>query len=306
MLLLYGVWFLFLDPHAKAKKRRLQSIYDAVHPDGQSVVGSAQKNNRDSAFAIWLRSRSSTFARLEQLAHRAQSRFTAGQLIGFMIFLFMAIVLAGILRDSNLLLLLPLAAAIASTPLLWLLRMANKRRRAFDDKLPETLDYISRSLRAGHSLTSALGMVGKEMPEPTGPEFKTVFDEISFGIPFKDAISQLVDRVQSDDLNFFVISLSIQHETGGNLTELLDGLASTIRERIKLRGKIRTLTAEGRMSAMMLGIMPPVFAIIITLIRPSYISVLWSTPKGHMLLLIAGLLIAVGAITLNRMTQIKV
>jgi tight adherence protein B len=184
--------------------------------------------------------------------------------------------------------------------------LARKRRKVFDDKLPETLDYISRALRAGHSLTSAIGMVGKELPDPTGQEFKTVFDEISFGISFKEAISQLAGRVKSDDLNFFVISLTIQHDTGGNLAELLDGLAKTIRERIKLRGKIRTLSAEGRISAVVLGAMPFAFAGIITLIRPVYISVLWSTPQGHMLLLIGGVLMAAGMLVLNRMTHIKV
>jgi tight adherence protein B len=305
MLLLYGAWLYVFDPRVKAKKQRLQAIHDAIHPGGQSST-SARSGHRDSALETWLRSRSGTFGRLERLAHRANSPLTAVRVAALMIALFMVVVAAGLLRQGNLALLLMLAAAIASTPLLWLMWLARKRRKAFDDKLPETLDYISRSLRAGHSLTSAIGMVGKEFADPTGQEFKTVFDEISFGISFKEAIGQLAERVKSDDLNFFVISLTIQHDTGGNLAELLDGLAKTIRERIKLRGKIRTLSAEGRISAMVLGAMPFAFAGIITLIRPVYISVLWSTPQGHMLLLIGGVLMAAGTLVLNRMTHIKV
>ena len=158
----------------------------------------------------------------------------------------------------------------------------------------------------GHSLTSAIGMVGKEFPDPLGHEFKIVFDEISFGIPFKEAIDRLADRVQSYDLNFFVISLKIQHETGGNLTELLDGLANTLRERIKLRGKIRTLSSEGRSSAQVLGSMPFVLAGILGLINPGYISLLWTTPQGQKLVLIGGGLMSVGFFLLNRIIKIKV
>ncbi|MGB8248421.1 MAG: type II secretion system F family protein, partial [Chlorobium sp.] len=212
----------------------------------------------------------------------------------------------GLLRHVNPLLLIVLAVAIAGTPVLWIVRQVNQRRRAFGDKLPETLDYISRALRAGHSLTSAISMVGKELPDPIGHEFKTVSDEIVFGIPFKDAMGQLADRVQSNDLNFFVISLMIHHETGGNLTELLDGLAKTIRERVKLRGKVRTLASEGRASAWILGGLPFVFAGIISLINPGYISVLWTTPQGHTLLLIGAGLMVMGIFVLSRIIRIKV
>jgi tight adherence protein B len=226
--------------------------------------------------------------------------------MGIMFALFTVVVMLGLMRKINPLLLPVLASAIAITPVLWLTRQANQRRQVFGDKLPEALDYISRALRAGHSLISAIGMVGKEFPDPIGQEFKTVFDEVGFGIPFKDAIGQLADRVQSNDLNFFVISLMIQHETGGNLTELLDGLAKTMRERFKLRGKIRTLSSEGRSSAWILGSLPFVLAGILALINPGYISVLWTTPQGQNLMLIGAGLMSVGFFLLSRIIQIKV
>ncbi|ANT64708.1 Flp pilus assembly protein TadB [Prosthecochloris sp. CIB 2401] len=191
-------------------------------------------------------------------------------------------------------------------PLLWLSRKAGKRRQAFEDKLPETLDYVSRALRAGHSLTSALGMVSKEFPDPVGYEFKIVADEIAFGIPFKVALNQLGDHVQSNDVDFLVISLTIQHETGGNLTELLNGLASTIRERFKLRGKIRTLSSEGLTSAWILGSMPFIMAGIITLINPKYASALWTTTQGQTLILVGLGLMTAGVLVLNQMIRIKV
>ena len=303
ILLVNWVWVNY--PRSKAKKQRLQAVHNVVHWGGQST-GSAQTMMQDSALETWLRSRSRTFEQFENLVQRAHSPLTAWRFMGIMLALFMVVVVLGLLRQTNPLLLLVLAVAIASAPVLWLSRQANQRRQAFGDKLPEALDYISRAMRAGHSLTSAIGMVGKEFPDPIGYEFKIVFDEIGFGIPFKDAIGQLADRVQSNDLNFFVISLMIQHETGGNLTELLDGLAKTMRDRFKVRGKIRTLSSEGRASGVVLGSLPFVLAGILSLINPDYISVLWTTPQGQNLLLIGGGLMTVGFFLLNRIIQIKV
>jgi tight adherence protein B len=306
LLLIYGVWSRFFSGLNKAKKERLRAIHNAVHLGGQNL-SITQTPLGDSALETWLRSRSGTFGKLENLIRRANSQLTAGRLTALMLALFTLIMVAGLLLSKiNPLLLLVLAAAIAGTPLLWLLRQANLRRKAFEDKLPEALDHISRALRAGQSLTSAIGSIGKEFPDPIGQEFKTVFDEISFGISFKDAIGQLAERVQSNDLSFFVISLMIQHETGGNLTELLDGLSKTIRERFKLRGKVRTLSSEGRISALVLGSMPFAFTCILMLINPAYISLLWTTPQGHTLLYIVAGLMAAGFFVLNRIINIKV
>jgi tight adherence protein B len=306
ILLIYGVWTHFFSGLNKAKKERLQAIHNAVHLGGQNL-SITQTPMGDSALETWLRSRSKTFGKLENLIRRANSQLTAGRLMSLMLTLFTLFLLAGfLLSKTNPVLLIVLAVAIAGTPLLWLLRQANQRRKAFEDKLPEALDHISRALRAGQSLTSAMGSVGKEFPDPIGQEFKTVFDEISFGISFKDAIGQLAERVKSNDLNFFVISLMIQHETGGNLTELLDSLAKTIRERFKLRGKISTLSSEGRTSALVLGSMPFILTGVLMLVNPGYISMLWTTPQGRNLLLIAGVLMTVGFLVLDRMTKIKV
>ncbi len=305
LLLVYGVWIHFFGRRNQAKKKRLQAIYSVVHWGGQSL-GSTQTTSQDSALETWLRSRFRTFEQLENLLQRSHSLLTAGRLMGIMLSLFTVVVVLGFLRQTNPLLLIVLAVALASMPVLWLSRRANKRRQAFGDKLPETLDYISRTLLAGHSLSSAIGMVGKEFADPIGYEFKKVFDEMGFGIPFKDSIDHLAERVQSYDLNFLVISLKIQHETGGNLTELLDGLAKTMRERIKLRGKIRTLTSEGRASAWILGSMPFLLAAVLGFIAPGYMSVLWTTPKGQTLIFISGGLMAVGFFVLNRIIQIKV
>ncbi|NTW56056.1 MAG: type II secretion system F family protein [Chlorobiaceae bacterium] len=301
MLLGYSVWAYFFDPRNKAKKQRLEVIQNTIHSVEQTI-----SSTTESEIESWLSSSSGTFRRFKSLVDRAHSPLTAGRFMVIMVTLFGLVVLFGLLRQTNPILLLVFATAIASSPLLWLSRQAKKRSQAFESKLPEMLDFISRALRAGHSLSSALCEVGKEFTDPIGPELKTVSDEMAFGIPFKDALGRLAERVQSNDLSFFVTSLVIQHETGGNLAELLDGLANTMRERFKLRGKIHTLSAEGRTSALVLGSLPFAFASILTLINPDYISILWTTPQGQTLLLIGGGLMAAGIVVIKSIIQIKV
>ena len=180
------------------------------------------------------------------------------------------------------------------------------RRRKFEDKLPEALDFLSRALRAGHSITVAMGMAGNELADPIGTEFKTVFDEIGFGIAFDEAMTEMTRRIQCPDLDFLVIALLIQRETGGNLTELLEGLAKTVRERIKLQGKVKTLSSEGKFSAMLLGTLPFILGCILSLLNPDYMGALWRTPEGQNILMMGAGLLVVGFVTLSRMVKIKV
>lgn len=301
----YWVWSNFFSSRNKAKKERLQTIHSLVH-SRKSSLDNTLSYLPENELEAWLRSRSGTFVRIENLIKRAHSQFTAGRLVGLMLVLFIVVVAFGLWHQTNPVLMLMFAFASASTPVLWLSQKARKRGKAFGDKLPETLDYISRALRASHSLNMAISMIGKEFPDPIGTEFKTVADKINFGIPFKDAIAQLADGIQSRDLNFFIVSILIQHETGGNLTELLDRLAKTMRARIKLRGKIRTLSSEGRASAWILGSLPFVLAALLWITNPGYISLLWTTSQGQDLLILGIVLLIVGLFVLNRLVKIKV
>jgi tight adherence protein B len=168
---------------------------------------------------------------------------------------------------------------------------SNKRRFDFENQLPEALDFISRALRAGHGLTVAIGMVGDELPAPIGPEFKQVFDEVNFGIP---------------DLNFFIISTKIHRETGGDLTEILESISNTIRERIKLQGRVRILSAEGKFSGVLLGALPFLIGGLMTLINPDYMSELWLTEKGQSLVMVGLVMIVLGFTWMRNIAKIKV
>ena len=194
----------------------------------------------------------------------------------------------------------------AAMPTAYLKHLEKSRRLLFENQLPEALDFMTRALRAGHGLTVALGMVGNELPAPVGTEFKTTFDHINMGMSFDEAMGDLAERIQSNDLNFLVIALNIQRKTGGNLAELLSTLSGTVRERIKLKGKIRVLASEGKLSGVMIGALPFVLGLILSFVNPVYMATLWTTPAGQKLVLAGLVMMLLGALWMWKIVQIKV
>ena len=194
----------------------------------------------------------------------------------------------------------------AAMPTAYLKHLEKSRRLLFENQLPEALDFMTRALRAGHGLTVALGMVGNELPAPVGTEFKTTFDHINMGMSFDEAMGDLAERIQSSDLNFLVIALNIQRKTGGNLAELLSTLSGTVRERIKLKGKIRVLASEGKLSGVMIGALPFVLGLILSFVNPVYMATLWTTPAGQKLVLAGLVMMLLGALWMWKIVQIKV
>jgi tight adherence protein B len=199
-----------------------------------------------------------------------------------------------------------LFAGAGLLPWLQVRRQIGARMAAFEKQLPDALDLLVRSLRAGHSLTGGLQMVGEELSDPIGTEFRYVANEISLGSDTKRALDNLLYRVPSPDLPFFVTAIAIQQETGSNLAEVLDNLANVIRERFKVFGKVRAITAMGRMSANILAIWPLVMIGAIYLVNPTYIEPLWAEEAGRSIVLVATVLIFLGYVICRRMAQIKV
>jgi tight adherence protein B len=179
-------------------------------------------------------------------------------------------------------LMLSLAAAVvcALLPVLYVKRRRNKRVLQLERQLPDVCDMLSRALRSGHAFTGAIDMVGNEFPEPMSGEFRITFDEINYGVSISEALTNLATRVPIRDLRYFVIAVLIQRETGGNLSEVLDSIAALIRERARLFDKVRVLSAEGRMSAWVLGLLPFITALLLMLINPGFMDVLWTDPVG--------------------------
>lgn len=188
-------------------------------------------------------------------------------------------------------------------PLLVLRRARNKRIARFAAQLPDALDMIVRSLRAGHPTSVAIGLVAREMPDPLGTEFGIVADEISFGLSLEQAVHKLSERVGFDGLHLLSVSLAIQAKTGGNLTEILANLSRTLRERQKLRLKIRALSAEGRWSAILLSAFPLIMFAILLLISPNYYGGVWGDPLILPVFVIFGGLALIGDFIMYRMVN---
>jgi tight adherence protein B len=180
------------------------------------------------------------------------------------------------------------------------------RLQAFDQQLPDALDLLGRALRAGHAFSSGLGMVASESHEPIAAEFRITFDEVNFGLSVHAAMLNLAARVPSTDLRYFVIAVLLQKNTGGNLAELLANLSALIRARFKLLGTVRVLSAEGRLSAWVLSILPFAAAALLNLINPKFMSILWTDPAGMQLIGIALAMATLGILWMWRIVKIRV
>jgi len=199
-----------------------------------------------------------------------------------------------------------LACAGGTLPLLFVLRKRGKRLATLEAQLPEAADLLSRALRAGHSLPSALDMAGNELPAPISTELALVFGEINYGIPMNDALAGLTDRVPIEDLRYLVIAVLIQRESGGNLAEILDNVAGLIRKRLQLLDKVRVLSAEGRLGGWILTALPVVVGGIVFQINPELMSTLWTDPTGIRMLWYSIAMTCVGIIWMRQIVRIHV
>lgn len=197
-------------------------------------------------------------------------------------------------------------AAGACLPLLYVAWCRARRFRQLERQLPDALDLLCRALRSGHAFSSALHMVAEEMPEPVAGEFRLVRDEVNFGISLHQALVNLTVRVPLVDLRYFSVAVLIQRESGGNLTEILGKLAALIRERHRLRGRIKVLSAEGRMSAWVLGLMPFVLGGLMNAVNPEFMSPLWTDPIGVSIIQYTLTMMAIGVVILIKIVKIRV
>jgi tight adherence protein B len=198
------------------------------------------------------------------------------------------------------------AALCGSLPAGYLYRLRTKRMDMFERQLPEALELVSRALRAGHAFSVGLKLVGEEAADPIGVEFRRVFEEVSMGVALPEALQNMNERLDSVDLRFFVTSVLVQRETGGNLAEIIDSLAGLIRRRFELQLKVRALSAEGRISGVVLFGLPLVLGLILYKINPEYMSLLFTDPIGQNLATTGSVLMIMGAVVMKRMVAIKV
>lgn len=203
---------------------------------------------------------------------------------------------------------LPFLAGVvaAALPFVHVFWKRAKRLHAFLSLLPDALDLMSRALQAGHAFAESLHMVATEMPEPIATEFRKTYEEQNLGLSLKLALENLSERVPLLDLRLCVTAIMIQRETGGNLAEVLEKVAHTIRERFRILEDLKTLTTSSRMSAWILCGLPIFIAVAVTVMNPDYMSVLWNDPRGHKLMAVAVVLQITGMLVIRKILRIKI
>jgi tight adherence protein B len=199
------------------------------------------------------------------------------------------------------------AGVVGALPVpLYVARKRRLRLAAFERQFPDALDLLIRALRAGHAFSSGLQMVGEEMPEPIAGEFRIVRDEINFGVSMQQALLNLSERIPLTDLRYFVVAALIQRESGGNLTEALGNLSRLVRERLKFLAKVRVLSAEGRLSAWVLGAMPFALAALLSALNPKFMTPLWTDPIGIYIIKYTLGLMVIGALILRKIVNFRI
>jgi tight adherence protein B len=196
--------------------------------------------------------------------------------------------------------------ATAFIPYGWVRGQKTKRMNQFSEELPDSLDLMTSALRAGLSFPAALQLVAQESPEPLAQEFAITFDEQNLGLDVKEALINLTERVDSLDLKFFVTAVIIQRETGGNLAEIMESIARIIRERFRILGDVKARTAHGRLTGMILSILPIALGILITMIAPAYMLTFFRDPAGQAMLIVCLVLQVFGYLWIRRVIAIKV
>jgi tight adherence protein B len=193
-----------------------------------------------------------------------------------------------------------------SLPWMWLYYKRANRLKKFAAQLPDAMELVARALRAGHSLAAGMHVVAEEMPAPISKEFGRVYEEQNLGIPLEEALKGMCDRVPNLDLRFFVTSVAIQRQTGGDLAEILDRIGHVIRERFKILGQVKALTAEGRLSGIVLISMPIGLFLLMLWMKPDYIRLLWTDPMGVKMSIAAIILVLIGSYAIKKIVDIKV
>jgi len=180
------------------------------------------------------------------------------------------------------------------------------RLNAFNALLPDALELMTRALRAGHALASAIEVVGQESPAPLGPEFASVFQQQKLGVRFRDAMLEMGERIPSKDLHFLITAILVQRETGGDVTEILERTTYIIRERWRISAEVRTRTAQGKLTGWILGLLPVVMLGLINLVSPGYSHILFHDPTGQKLLYIGAGFIVAGGLVIRKIVDVRV
>jgi tight adherence protein B len=303
---LYLTWAAYKGPEAKRIERRLRAMSAGSAGAAETSILKQRMLSELPPFQRLLLG-VPRIQELDRLLQQSGSRWSVSFFLGMtLLMVALAFFAAMFIPFLHWMFAALIAAAGGVLPLLYVVRKRIQRMQKIVEQLPDALDLISRALKAGHAFPSGLQMVGEEAQDPIAGEFRIVHDEINFGVAVPTALANLANRVPSPDMRQFVIAVLIQRETGGNLTELLSNISALIRGRLKLFMKIRVLSAEGRLSAWILCLLPFFLAGVINLINPRFMAVIWTDPMGLKMIYAALVMMVLGALWMRKIIRIRV
>jgi tight adherence protein B len=303
--------FLFAS-RASDKKRAIlkERLADAIRSSAQSTDVDVQLAREELMSEIpWIHRvliRLQASSKLKQMIDQADSHITVMRLVLFSLTAGALAVLAVSMISTSYLLMGFFGFMAAAFPFLHIHTKRKKRLKKFLQLLPDALDLMSRGLSAGHAFTEALQMVATEMPEPISAEFRKTYEEQNLGLSLKLALENMVERVPLLDLRMCVTAVLIQRETGGNLSELLEKVAYTIRERFRIMEDLKTMTLSSRWSAWLLCALPIFLAVYVTIMNPGYMDVMWRDARGNRLLAVAAIMQVLGMLMVQKIMKIRI
>jgi tight adherence protein B len=303
-LLIYGYRNMRSPDRAKIRKRLRKFIYVEGDAEGSDIL--KKRVFSEIPFINKLLLKTPGVQKLDHIIIQANARYPIGFYILFGIFLAAVGFTAGTALTKDQMLALVFMAVSGSLPFLYLKLLKQRRVEKFQKQLPDGLDLIARALKAGHAFTDGMKLTAEEFDDPLGPEFSETLDEINFGVSVSDALKNLAKRIECQEIKYFVVGVILQRETGGNLAELIETLANLIRENFKFQGKVRTLTAEGKLSAIILVVLPFLIGAWIRFTNPEYMNLLITEPMGRIMLGFAIIMMIIGIFVMKKMVQIKV
>jgi tight adherence protein B len=309
VLLSFATLMFALQPSKRqqAVQQRLQMIERVPVAAGEDLSGILrQEALSDVPWLNDLMQRVHFFTRVQHLLQQADSRWSVGTLLSGSLLLIACGAWAASYWVPAKPLVVLVALAFGSLPFLYLFFSRLRRFRLFEELLPDSIDLMARALRAGHTVSSAIEMVATEGSQPLASEFRRVFEEQSFGLPVRESLINLSQRVPLADVNFLVTAILVQKETGGNLAEVLDKTTVVIRERFRLRGQLRVYTAQGRLTGWILAALPFLMFVLLRAANPEYINVLIEDPTGQKLTYVGLGMMLVGAWVIRRVINIRV
>lgn len=291
---------------AKLNERLAEAIRSSAHSDDVEVQLARQELMSEIPWLnrVLLKLQSTT--RLKAYIDQADVDITVSRLVLFSLTAGVLAALATSMLTTSYLLMVVFGLLALSLPFLHITIKRRKRLNQFLKLLPDALDLMSRGLSAGHAFTEVLQMVSTEMPEPISMEFRKTYEEQNLGLSLKLALENMARRIPLLDLRMCITAVLIQRETGGNLSELLEKVAHTIRERFRIMEDLKTLTLSSRWSAWLLCALPIFLALYTTYITPDYMNVMWRDPRGHRLLAIAAAMQILGMVMVQRIMKIRI